>query len=251
MLQGAGSEVLQLAALGVAAEGSAEPQKVGAAGSAHCWARSFWTGRAAWLAGPKHSFHASVALIERPWISQVAAVLEESNSVWVFDWPSGSLSGLLAGHLGHVDALSACPTLPHTVAAGSCEWPPLVCSTCLSASHAPLHAHLVPTAHLQCGRLLLRADDDTVRVWDLRTAASTHMLVTGSSVGVAALALAEDQVSSGQGGGAMLACGACPASYFCPASARPAAGRAFLLLSAARRRGDPGLGSACPRTLPV
>lgn len=52
---------------------------------------------------------------------QLAAVLDDSNSVWVFDWPSGRLSSLLTGHAGNATCLSTSPTLPHTLAAGSSE----------------------------------------------------------------------------------------------------------------------------------
>lgn len=47
--------------------------------------------------------------------------MDNSNSVWVFDWPSGRLCSLLTGQLGNLADLSACPTLPHTIAAASCE----------------------------------------------------------------------------------------------------------------------------------
>jgi len=75
-----------------------------------------WQTGAARNPTPALIFHAST------W--QVTVVLEGSNSVWVFDWPTGRLSSLLMGQLGNICplALSACPDLPHTIAAGSCEW---------------------------------------------------------------------------------------------------------------------------------
>ncbi|KAI7837366.1 hypothetical protein COHA_008805 [Chlorella ohadii] len=100
-----------------------------------------------------------------------AALLEARCEVTVYEsFPTGQLaagadilaftggvvrlSSLLTGHVGNVGCLSTCPTLPHTLVAGS-----------------------------NCGK---------VRVWDVRTAA-THVLSTHGDKAVQAVALAEDQ----------------------------------------------------------
>ncbi len=67
------------------------------------------------------AFPPSAACCASLHLAQVAAMFENSNSVWVYDWPSGRLCSLLTGQLGNVATLSACRTLPHTIAAGSCK----------------------------------------------------------------------------------------------------------------------------------
>lgn len=86
---------------------------------------------------------------------QVVASFDKSASLWVFDWPTATLSALLTGHAGLVTDASTSAGLPHLVAAGSY--------------------------------------DGTVRVWDLRTHACTHVLASKGCTGVRAVALAEDQ----------------------------------------------------------
>lgn len=86
---------------------------------------------------------------------QVAILFKGSGSLWIYDWPTTSLTALLTGFMGCLSAASACPELPHLVAAGS--------------------------------------NDSTARVWDLRSSACTHVLASRSSTAITALALAEDQ----------------------------------------------------------
>ncbi|KAL4457946.1 hypothetical protein ABPG75_012811 [Micractinium tetrahymenae] len=86
---------------------------------------------------------------------QAAVLFRGSGSLWVYDWPTASLSALLTGFMGCLNAASVCPQLPHLVAAGS--------------------------------------KDSTARVWDLRSHACTHLLASRSSLRIGALALADDQ----------------------------------------------------------
>lgn len=57
---------------------------------------------------------------------QVAILFKGSGSLWIYDWPTTSLTALLTGFMGCLSAASACPELPHLVAAGSSE-----CHCCL------------------------------------------------------------------------------------------------------------------------
>ncbi|PRW44385.1 beta-lactamase transpeptidase [Chlorella sorokiniana] len=88
---------------------------------------------------------------------QVVVRVKNSNSLFVFDWqdPAPRLHTLLAGHVGNVTAMSSCAALPNMLASGSYDGP--------------------------------------ARVWDLRTAACTHLLTSKSSGVVPAVALVEDQ----------------------------------------------------------
>lgn len=208
-----------------------------------------------------------VALVAAAEPQQVAAVLESSNCVWVLAWPSGRLSSLLTGHLGNISCPSACPTLPHTIAAGSRECPalfrlPTLVQPCVPACCSPCACLCL---HHPC--ITSTADDGTERVWDLRSGAATHELI-GSSTSVSGLALCEDQARAAVSGAghktegwlegllhpAAARCGAAARSSIKrrpPASSCPAAGRVALLLRAGGWRGDPRLGPALPRALPV
>lgn len=66
---------------------------------------------------------------------QVVASFDKSASLWVFDWPTATLSALLTGHAGLVTDASTSAGLPHLVAAGSCGWntPPAYLPACLQA----------------------------------------------------------------------------------------------------------------------
>lgn len=101
-----------------------------------------------------------------PCRAQVVGSMENSASVWVWDWATGSLAGLLTGHTGVISDVSTSPGLPHLVAAGSreCATPAecwltaliaprwLLALLHLSANHLPEPCSL---AHLCLIRLVL------------------------------------------------------------------------------------------------